>query len=105
MPPKVGKGQLTSHRLVCCSVEASNELTSKPPATTSIVENRRSIRIKPFMIPSRFPVLTSQEFFSAIALQLLHDLSHGFFVIIRLYSPGKAYFDKTWKPDDVVKIK
>ena len=29
----------------------------------------------------------------------------GFFVIIRLYSPGKAYFDKTWKPDDVVKLK
>jgi hypothetical protein len=29
----------------------------------------------------------------------------GFFVIIRLYSPGKAYFDKTWKPDDVVKIR
>lgn len=29
----------------------------------------------------------------------------GFFVIIRLYSPGKAYFDKTWRPDDVVKIK
>jgi len=28
----------------------------------------------------------------------------GFFVIIRLYSPGKAYFDKSWKPDDVVKI-
>jgi hypothetical protein len=29
----------------------------------------------------------------------------GFFVIIRLYSPGKAYFDKTWKPNDVVKTK
>ena len=28
----------------------------------------------------------------------------GYFVIIRLYSPGKAYFDKTWKPDDVVKL-
>ena len=29
----------------------------------------------------------------------------GFFVVIRLYSPGKSYFDKTWKPDDVVKLK
>jgi hypothetical protein len=29
----------------------------------------------------------------------------GFFVLIRLYSPGKSYFDKTWKPDDVVKLK
>ena len=29
----------------------------------------------------------------------------GFFVILRLYSPGQAYFDKTWRPDDVVKIK
>ena len=28
----------------------------------------------------------------------------GFFVIIRLYSPGKEYFDKTWKPDDLVKL-
>lgn len=29
----------------------------------------------------------------------------GFFMILRLYSPGKAYFDKTWKPDDIVKMK
>jgi hypothetical protein len=28
----------------------------------------------------------------------------GFFVIIRLYSPGQGYFDKNWKPDDVVKV-
>lgn len=28
----------------------------------------------------------------------------GFFPIIRLYSPGQAYFDKTWKPDDLVKL-
>jgi hypothetical protein len=28
----------------------------------------------------------------------------GYFVVIRLYSPGQAYFDKTWKPDDLVKI-
>lgn len=29
----------------------------------------------------------------------------GYFMILRLYSPGKAYFDKTWRPDDVVEIK
>lgn len=29
----------------------------------------------------------------------------GYFMILRLYSPGQAYFDKTWKPDDIVKIK
>ncbi len=29
----------------------------------------------------------------------------GYFVVLRLYSPGKAYFDKTWRPDDVVRIK
>ncbi len=28
----------------------------------------------------------------------------GYFVVIRLYSPGKAYFDKTWKPGDPVKL-
>ncbi len=28
----------------------------------------------------------------------------GFFVILRLYSPTAAYFDKTWKPDDIVNI-
>ena len=28
----------------------------------------------------------------------------GFFVVIRLYSPGQAYFDKTWKPADLVKL-
>lgn len=28
----------------------------------------------------------------------------GFFVIIRLYSPGQTYFDKTWKPDDLLKL-
>ena len=28
----------------------------------------------------------------------------GYFVVIRLYSPGQAYFDKTWRPDDVVKL-
>jgi hypothetical protein len=28
----------------------------------------------------------------------------GFFVVIRLYSPGQAYFDKTWKPNDLVKL-
>jgi hypothetical protein len=29
----------------------------------------------------------------------------GFFVILRLYGPTKAFFDQTWKPDDVVKVK
>ncbi|VVE65519.1 signal peptide protein [Pandoraea captiosa] len=27
----------------------------------------------------------------------------GYFVIFRLYSPQKAFFDQTWKPDDIVK--
>jgi hypothetical protein len=27
----------------------------------------------------------------------------GFFVMIRLYGPGKPFFDQSWKPDDVVK--
>jgi hypothetical protein len=29
----------------------------------------------------------------------------GFFVILRLYGPTKAFFDQTWKPDDIVKVK
>jgi len=29
----------------------------------------------------------------------------GFFVNIRLYAPTKPFFDQTWKPDDVVKVK
>ncbi|MFD1605384.1 DUF1254 domain-containing protein [Flavobacterium artemisiae] len=29
----------------------------------------------------------------------------GFFVILRIYGPTKAFFDKTWKPSDVEKIK
>ncbi len=28
----------------------------------------------------------------------------GYFIILRLYSPKQAFFDKTWKPDDVVKV-
>jgi hypothetical protein len=28
----------------------------------------------------------------------------GYFVVIRLYSPGQSYFDKTWKPDDLEKL-
>ncbi|MCP3877675.1 MAG: hypothetical protein GY701_04675 [Sulfitobacter sp.] len=28
----------------------------------------------------------------------------GFFGVIRLYSPGQTYFDKTWKPGDLVKL-
>jgi Protein of unknown function (DUF1214) len=26
---------------------------------------------------------------------------HGFFVVLRLYGPTKAFFDKTWKPSDL----
>jgi hypothetical protein len=29
----------------------------------------------------------------------------GFFVILRLYSPKKPYFDRSWKPNDLVKLK
>ncbi len=29
----------------------------------------------------------------------------GYFVILRLYSPEKAFFDQTWKPGDIEKIK
>ena len=29
----------------------------------------------------------------------------GYMPGIRLYSPTQAYFDKTWKPDDIVKVK
>jgi hypothetical protein len=29
----------------------------------------------------------------------------GYFVILRLYSPKKEFFDQTWKPDDIVKVK
>jgi hypothetical protein len=28
----------------------------------------------------------------------------GYFVILRLYGPTKAYFDRTWKPDDIMLI-
>jgi hypothetical protein len=28
----------------------------------------------------------------------------GHFIPLRLYSPGKAFFDQTWKPDDVKKV-
>ena len=28
----------------------------------------------------------------------------GFLATIRLYSPTQAYFDQTWRPDDVVKM-
>jgi hypothetical protein len=28
----------------------------------------------------------------------------GYFVILRLYGPTKAYFDRTWKPDDITPI-
>lgn len=29
----------------------------------------------------------------------------GFFVIVRIYGPTKAFFDKTWVPDDIQKLK
>jgi hypothetical protein len=29
----------------------------------------------------------------------------GYFNILRLYGPTQAYFDQTWKPDDIVKVK
>lgn len=29
----------------------------------------------------------------------------GYFVIFRLYAPEQAFFDQTWKPDDIVKMK
>jgi hypothetical protein len=28
----------------------------------------------------------------------------GYFIILRLYSPKEAFFNQSWKPDDVVKI-
>jgi hypothetical protein len=28
----------------------------------------------------------------------------GYFMILRLYSPTKPYFDDIWKPDDIVKL-
>ena len=31
--------------------------------------------------------------------------SKGFFTILRLYGPKKAFFDKTWRPDDIQKVK
>ena len=27
----------------------------------------------------------------------------GYFLLLRLYSPKQSFFDKTWKPDDVIK--
>jgi hypothetical protein len=35
-------------------------------------------------------------------LQTMPD--KGYFILLRLYSPGKALFDQTWKPDDVKKV-
>ena len=29
----------------------------------------------------------------------------GFFVILRLYGPTKAFFDQSWKPSDIEKMK
>jgi hypothetical protein len=30
--------------------------------------------------------------------------NRAFFVNARLYAPTKAFFDRTWRPDDVVKV-
>jgi hypothetical protein len=39
------------------------------------------------------------------AANFIRTLPHrGFFVIIRLYGPTQAFFDKAWKPDDVIKV-
>jgi hypothetical protein len=32
-------------------------------------------------------------------------LGKGYFIGIRLYSPTQAFFDQTWIPDDIVKLK
>jgi hypothetical protein len=29
----------------------------------------------------------------------------GYFAGVRLYAPTQAFFDKQWKPDDIVKVK
>ena len=29
----------------------------------------------------------------------------GYFVILRLYGPTQAYFDKSWEPDDISQVK
>ena len=29
----------------------------------------------------------------------------GFFIIFRLYGPKQAFFAKTWKPNDIEKVK
>jgi hypothetical protein len=29
----------------------------------------------------------------------------SYFVLLQLYSPMQSFFDQTWKPDDVVKVK
>ena len=36
-------------------------------------------------------------------IQTLRD--HGFLVAVRLYGAGAAFYDQTWKPDDIVKVK
>jgi hypothetical protein len=30
--------------------------------------------------------------------------NHGLLVAVRLYGAGAAFYDQTWKPDDVAKI-
>jgi hypothetical protein len=35
---------------------------------------------------------------------VVHYPDIGFFLILRLYSPKEAYFNKTWKPSDIEKV-
>ena len=28
----------------------------------------------------------------------------GYFIILRLYSPKKAFFEQSWKPDDIERV-
>ena len=30
---------------------------------------------------------------------------NGFFIIVRLYGPKQAFFDKSWMPNDIEKVK
>jgi hypothetical protein len=36
---------------------------------------------------------------------VLTNKGEGWFAYFRFYGPGKAYFDKTWTPNDFEKIK
>ena len=36
---------------------------------------------------------------------IYEEADKGFFVILRLYGPTKAFFDQSWKPSDIEKVK